>query len=135
MIFILISLYIAHSIRILDTLIAGKILQEIIIDLKKDVITVEELIKERVFAEVEKYTTENYNSLVELSEDEKSLRSSKNNNKINPEKQSKIAIESFRRNGFIIIIDDMQVESLKDKIRILDTTEIRFVKLVPLIGG
>jgi hypothetical protein len=51
------------------------------------------------------------------------------------EEQYRRAIIAFERNGYFILVDDRQVESLDDEIELTADTEISFVKLVPLVGG
>ena len=55
--------------------------------------------------------------------------------KIDWEAQYARAIEAFTRNGFFVLVDDQQLESLDDEIFVRPGTAISFVKLVPLVGG
>src|SRR5438552_2718357 len=45
------------------------------------------------------------------------------------------AVESFDRNGFLILIDDKQAESLDQEFVLEHGTQISFVKLTMLVGG
>ena len=45
------------------------------------------------------------------------------------------AIEAFDRNGFFILIDDKQAESLDQEFVIGHTTQVSFVRLTLLVGG
>lgn len=45
------------------------------------------------------------------------------------------AWEAFSRNGFVVLVDDRQVEDLDAKIDLHDGTRVTFLKLVPLVGG
>ena len=45
------------------------------------------------------------------------------------------ACDAFGRNGFFILIDDKQAESLDQQFTIGRGTEVSFVKLTPLVGG
>jgi len=45
------------------------------------------------------------------------------------------AIDAFGRNGFFIIVDDRQAETLDEPIVISPRTHVSFVKLTPLVGG
>ena len=49
--------------------------------------------------------------------------------------QFEIALESFQKNGFLILVDDKQVDDLNEKIVITETTTVGFIKLLPLVGG
>lgn len=43
--------------------------------------------------------------------------------------------QSFEANGFVILVDDVQIESLDEKIAFSNGTVITLLKLVPLVGG
>ena len=45
------------------------------------------------------------------------------------------AIEGFQRNAFFVLVGDRQVTGLDERIRLSLTTEVTFVRLVPLVGG
>ncbi|WP_117212694.1 hypothetical protein [Allorhizocola rhizosphaerae] len=51
------------------------------------------------------------------------------------ERQFALAVQAFSRNGFIVLVDDRQVEELDDVIDLRMGTEITFLELVPLVGG
>ena len=44
-------------------------------------------------------------------------------------------VEAFGRNGFVVLVDDRQVEELDEDIELALGTEVTFLKLVPLVGG
>ena len=45
------------------------------------------------------------------------------------------ALEAFEANGFFLLVNDRQVESLDQVVPIQETTTVSFVKLVQLVGG
>lgn len=51
------------------------------------------------------------------------------------EKQADVAIAAFERNGFFVIVDDRQVTELDEELALTGTSDVRFVRLVALIGG
>jgi hypothetical protein len=55
--------------------------------------------------------------------------------RIDPEKQLNKAIESFYRNGFMILVNEQQVDELEEEIEVSPDTTVTFLKLVPLVGG
>ena len=59
----------------------------------------------------------------------------KEKKKIDWREQYKKAVEAFERNGFIILVDELQAESLDQIIQIEAKTSVTFLKLVPLVGG
>jgi hypothetical protein len=50
-------------------------------------------------------------------------------------KQADRAIEAFQRNGFFVLVDDRQVTELDAALDLTADSDIRFVRLVQLIGG
>lgn len=51
------------------------------------------------------------------------------------ERQADRAIEAFGRNGFFVLIDDRQVVELDEQLDLGANSDVRFVRLVPLVGG
>ena len=54
---------------------------------------------------------------------------------IDPQAQFEKAVEAFDGNGFIVLVDDKQSESLDDQVALRPETTVTFLKLVPLVGG
>jgi hypothetical protein len=55
--------------------------------------------------------------------------------RIDWEKQADRAIEAFERKGFFVLVDDRQVTDLDEELALTADSDIRFVRLVQLIGG
>ena len=51
------------------------------------------------------------------------------------EAQFAIALDSFGRNGFIVLVNDRQAESLDEAFVVAADAEVSFVRLTPLVGG
>lgn len=51
------------------------------------------------------------------------------------ERQADRAIEAFERNSFFVLIDDRQITNLDDELALTADSDIRFVRLMPLVGG
>ncbi len=115
--------------------------EEFTLDVPTGRITVRELIRARVYGEVRDYNLrqpEYFRGLVQPTDAERTLNGFKvrRGRRIDPEKQFKRAVESFYRNGFLVLVDDRQVDELEEEIEIRpDTTTVTFLKLVPLVGG
>lgn len=112
----------------------------ITLNFPKNHISVRELIEARVRQEVENYNAaqpEVFNMLVQPSLAERVLNGFKFKEKklISEREQYEKAIQAFDRNGFIVLVDDLQVESLDQIIEIAPETTVSFLKLVPLVGG
>ncbi len=111
-----------------------------ILPVPKKRMTLRELIKARVYREVEEYNsrqTETYQGLVQPSEAERTLNGWKlpKAHTINAETQFRKALLSFKSNGFILLVDDRQVDDLEEEVEIGPETSLTFLKLVPLVGG
>jgi len=105
-----------------------------------DRMTVRELIRARIFQEVQDYNQrepEYFRGLVEPSAAERILNGYKlkAKRKIDWEDQFKRAVEAFDRNGFFVLVGEHQAESLDEQFDVAVDTEVSFVKLVPLVGG
>ena len=126
--------------KIKDETFAGDILNEIELEIAEQEISVKDIIEMRVEREVEDYNrraNKFFNGLVVPSDAEKTLNGykMKNNAKIDAEKQVYLALMAFQKNGFFVLIDDVQSESLDQIVKISENTKISFLKLTPLIGG
>ena len=115
--------------------------EEFSLDVPAERLTVRELIRARVHKEVRDYNLsqpEYFRGLVQPSDAERTLNGFKvrQGRRIDPEKQFEKAVESFYRNGFLVLVDDRQVGELEEEIEVRpDTTTVTFLKLVPLVGG
>jgi hypothetical protein len=110
------------------------------LDFASKFVTPRQIIRERIFREVQNYnekTPEVFNGLVQPTGAERILNGFKmrERKKIDAQQQYKHAVEAFERNGFIMLVDDLQIETLDEQIEIEPDMEISFLKLVPLVGG
>ncbi len=110
------------------------------LDVPTERITVRELIRTRVYGEVRDYNLrqpEYFRGLVQPTDAERTLNGFKvrRGRRIDPERQFKRAVESFYRNGFLVLVNDRQVDELDEEIEIRPDTTVTFLKLVPLVGG
>lgn len=113
---------------------------EFTLDLLTERISVRELIRSRVYQEVQDYHTrqpEYYRGLVQPTDAETTLNGYKLHKarRIDWEKQFETAVESFQHNGFLILADHRQLTDLDEIIEIRPETSITFLKLIPLVGG
>jgi hypothetical protein len=127
--------------EIRDEAATGKLVQSFLLELKWDVTTVRELIRARVEHEVAKFNARQedapFNGLVQPRDTERVLNGFKvpRNRIIDWHEQFERAVEAFDRNGFLVLVDDRQAESLDDEIVVSQISKVSFVKLVPLVGG
>ena len=105
-----------------------------------DRVSVRQIIEARVRGEVENFNSvqpEVFRGLVQPTHSERVLNGFKFKEKkqIDWREQYRKAVEAFDRNGFILLVDDLQVEDLDQIIEIEAKTSVTFLKLVSLVGG
>ena len=130
----------ATMLTIKDETTAGQTTGETVLKFLTEWITVRELIRGRVYQEVQDYNLrqpEHFRGLVQPAGAEQTLNGYrlKQPRQIDWEKQFDMACQAFERNGFFILVDDRQAENLEEPIKIGPDTSVSFVKLTPLIGG
>lgn len=128
------------TITIRDETLTGQSIAEHPLELLTERVSVRELIRSRVYQEVEDYNRrrpETFAGLVRPTDAEQSLNGYrvKGGRTIDWRTQFDRACEAFERNNFFILIDDRQPESLDDEVTLTPDTRVSFVKLVPLVGG
>lgn len=127
-----------RTLIIKDETATGKILNEITLRFNSEYISIKELIAQRLEKEIQLYQSKVglfRNGLVVPTDIEKRLNNKKAPPTIDIKKQIKIAQEAFDNNGFFILVDDEQVDSLDQKFLIDESTNFVFIKLTPLVGG
>ena len=102
--------------------------------------TVRELLRARIYQEVQDYNTrepEYFRGLVEPTQAERTLNGYRlrERRKLDWQEQFHRATEAFERNGFFVLVGDRQAEGLDEAFDVKVDTEVSFVKLVPLVGG
>jgi hypothetical protein len=130
----------AHALLIQDETILGKRHHSLVLNFLAETITVQELIRSRIYREVSDYNeqlSDFYYGLVKPVDAEETLNGYKINQpkKIDWEKQYEKAIAAFLGNSFILLIDDRQVDTLESVITLHPEMSATFLKLVPLVGG
>ena len=123
----------------------GQSLYEMSLDFLSERISVRELLRERVHHEVREFNRHQdnlvFNGLVQPEATEQVLNGQrpeyrlKKHRVIDWETQYAHALEAFAQNGFFILVDDKQAESLDQEFVIGPATTVSFVKLTPLVGG
>jgi len=130
----------ATAVLIADETSRGERLQAFRLELASERITVRELILRRVEHEVDEFnrsTQELFQGLVQPSDAERVLNGFRIRKRrpIDKAAQCDKALEAFRGNGFLMLVDGRQVDDPDEEIAVTAETEIRFLRLVPLMGG
>jgi len=128
------------TLTIHDETASGQKTNTFTIDCLTERLTVRDLIKARIYQEVQDYNLkepEYFRGLVEPTQAERVLNGYKlkARRKIDWQEQYQRALEAFDRNGFFVLVGDQQAESLDQEFEVKIETEVSFVKLVPLVGG
>lgn len=128
------------SLTIRDETLRGEVRNEFDIEVAFGSLTVRELIRRRVEEEVRHFNLKNaevFRGLVQPEEAEVVLNGYrvKEGRRVDAEAQVRRALTAFESNGFFLLVDDRQVESLDDEIAIGMATKITFLRMVPLVGG
>ena len=123
-----------------DETFTGDILNQIEIEVANELTTVKDIIAGRVTAEVERYNnkaTEFFQGLIQPTDTEKALNGFKLKKKrlIDAEKQVYVALNQFQNNGYFVLIDEVQAESLDQEVLVGKDTQVSFIKLTALVGG
>ena len=128
------------KIAIHDESMTGKLLNQITLEVASETITVQELIRARVFAEVASYNEKKpgiFNGLVQPEDAEQVLNGYRlrKAHHIDAEKQYYIALDAYQKNGFFILVNNFQVGDLGEPIIVGEDTKVSFVRLTALVGG
>jgi hypothetical protein len=131
---------VATLITVADETATGTTLNEFPLEFLNERVSVRELIRARIYQEVAEYNarqSEYFRGLVQPEGAERTqggfrLRQQR---KIDWEEQYKRALRGFRANGFLILVDDRQLDDLDEEIELRYDARVSFLKLVPLVGG
>jgi hypothetical protein len=131
------------TLTIRDATAAGKSLHEWSLDVLTERITIRELIRSRVYQEVQDYNLRrrqeaiDFRGLVQPTDAEKTLNGYKlrTPREIDWNKQFDMACEAFEKNGFFVLVGDHQADTLEEQITVSPGAVVSFVKLVALVGG
>jgi hypothetical protein len=129
-----------NQLQITDASTLGGASPVFVLDFLTDRITVRELIRRRVYQEVKDYNTqqpEYFRGLVQPTDTEQTLNGYrlKRRRQIDWEQQFEQALQAFAGNGFVLLVDDQQMDDLEAEIVVSPETMVTFLKLVALVGG
>jgi hypothetical protein len=128
------------TLNIVDETLGGESLHEWAMEVLTDTLTVRQLIRERVYQEVQDYNRRQpskFRGLVQPGELEVTLNGDKSTapRQINWKAQYEKAIEAFENNLILILVNEVQAESLDQEIELRPGATVSFVKLKMLVGG
>ena len=128
------------TVTVCDETLTGDLLHVQMLEFVQEQVTVRDLIKMRIYQEVENYnlrTPPIFKGLVQPLDTEHSPDGYRlpRPRPIDRDEQFYRAVQGFERNSYFILVDDHQVESLEQQVNIASASRICFVKLAPLMGG
>jgi len=128
------------TLTVRDETTSGGTLREFALELLTERITVRELIRSRVYQEVQDYNRlqpQVFHGLVQPTDAENALNGYKlgKPRMIDWKVQYDKATEAFEANGILILVDDKQAESLDQEIVVRPDTRVSFLRLTMLVGG
>jgi hypothetical protein len=128
------------TVTIKDETGAGRVTASLTLDGIDERITLRDLVRTRVREEVARYNAQKssvFTGLV-MPEGAEPVREGFRMaaaRRIDWEQQADKAIEALRRNRFFVLVGDRQVADLDEELRLTADTELRFIRLVQLVGG
>lgn len=123
-----------------DETTAGDVSEPITLEFPTEQITVREIIKERVYQEVQDYNRRNdgvFKGLVQPTGAEVALNGAKIPKARNVDWKEQVdrACDAFDKRRVLVLAGGKQTTSLDEVVTITRGVEVTFLKLVPLVGG
>jgi hypothetical protein len=130
----------AAVLRVFDEAPGRKRAAAITLRLATERVTVRDLIRRRVEDEVaafNKSRADVFTGLVQPTASERLLNGYrvKKGRALDVEEQIRVAVNAFERNGFVVLLDDRQIETLDEEIVLTGDNSLTFLRLMPLVGG
>jgi hypothetical protein len=119
------------TVTIRDQSSTGRQVGELVLEDIPAAITLYELIRTRVREEVARHNARpgsEFTGLVTPEGDPERRR-------IDWQAQADVATDAFTRNGFFVLVDGQQVTELDAELALDADSDVRFVRLVALVGG
>ena len=132
------------TLTVRDESVTGDEHQRTTLEFPSERITVRELIRERVYQEVDDFNRAQregkgptFRGLVQPTEAEVALNGFRlrKDREIDWKAQFERACEAYEENRVLVLVGDRQTGSLEETIRIERGTEVTFLRLVMLVGG
>jgi hypothetical protein len=128
------------TLTIRDETLGGEALREWALEVMTERLTVRELIRSRVYQEVQDYNVQRgqvFRGLVQPEDAEKALNGwkLKKPRLLDWKRQFDRAVEAFEANQILILVNDKQAEALDEEFTITPDMRVTFLRLTPLVGG
>jgi len=118
----------------------GGTLHEFSLEILTERITARELIRSRVYQEVQDWNRRQpavYKGLVQPTDAERTLNGfdMKKVRQIDWQTQFEKALDAFETNGILVLVDEKQIEDLDEEVTLGPGSVVSFLRLTPLVGG
>lgn len=130
------------ELQIKEETFAGKVLDEILIEVQKERLTVAELIQCKVEKEVENYNiriiqeNQGFRNNIEETLNAKNPQNTAIQHKLaDIESEVYRAWEAFKNNQVFVMVNNRQVENLEEELLLNQESQVSFIQLTPLAGG
>ena len=131
------------TLTITDETPAGAPTGQVTLELPAETLTVRELLRARIYQEVDDHNRRlrtgdplTFTGLVTPTRDERTLNGPpKPAAEVDWQEQSAAACRAFESNGFFILVNDHQPDTLDTPVTLHGHDVVSFVKLTPLVGG
>jgi hypothetical protein len=134
------------TITLQDQSTNGTTRNSLTLDLLTESLTVRELIRARVYQEVQDFNRKQqadaatpFNGLVQPTNTESTLNGyefkPRASRQIDWKPQFEKACEAFENHAFLLLVDNRQLDNLDEQITLRATSTVTFLKLLPLVGG
>lgn len=130
----------AMTLIVRDETTGGQVAHELSLEFLTERIDVRELIRSRVYQEVQDFNRDSrgeFRGLVQPTDAEQTLNGFrlKKPRQIDWKQQFEKATEAFDAGRILILVNDKQMTSLEDEIELTPGTDVAFLRLMPLVGG
>ena len=130
----------AAAVTVYDETTLGETTGELTLEFLTERVTVREIIRSRVYQEVTEYNAREaglFRGLVQPRDTEPTTQGFifRTPRRIDWAEQYNAALASFARNGFLLLVDEVQMTDLDAEIELRHDTRVSFLRLVPLVGG
>lgn len=131
-----------YSLSITDETTSGLKTPHQSLEFLEEFVTAREILRRRIYQDVQDHNlnlTPITRHLVQPTNTEKQLNGERSHIKrtLSWENQFEVAQQAFSQGGFIMLVNERQIESLEETVHLQlnHPTEVVFLKLIPLVGG
>jgi len=130
----------SNTLTIRDENTLRQAIQEWMLEGLTERLTVRELIRSRVYQEVQEFNRKrptHFRGLVQPTDTTREANGFKvrSGREVDWKDQYEKATEAFEQNRVLILVGDRQCDSLEDEVEVKTGTVVSFLRLTPLVGG